>query len=47
MYHTQLTKTELVVVIEYQGKVKSGGYVKYNISDNLNTNPHGTNVYLF
>lgn len=21
--------------------MKSGGYAKYNISDNLNTNPHG------
>lgn len=28
-------------MIEYQGKVKSGGYAKYNISDNLNNNPHG------
>ena len=37
-----LWQTEIVAVIVYQGKVKSGGYAKYNIADNLNSNPHGT-----
>lgn len=36
------TQTEILAVIEYQGKVKSGGYAKYNIAENLNSNAHGT-----
>lgn len=42
MYISILKQTEILAVIEYQGKVKSGGYAKYNISQNLNNNPHGT-----
>lgn len=35
-------QTEIVAVIVYQGKVKSGGYAKYDIAQHLNTNPHGS-----
>ncbi len=31
-----LKQTEIVAVIEYEGKVKSGGYVKYNIAQVVN-----------
>jgi hypothetical protein len=34
-------KTEIVVIIKYEGKVKSGGYAKYNIAQILNNNLEG------
>ena len=40
-------KTEIVAVIVYQGKVKSGGYAKYNIADHLNSNPHGKAIEMY
>lgn len=34
-------QTEIVAIIMYEGKVKSGGYAKYNISQVLNNNLDG------
>ena len=36
------TQTEIVAVIEFEGKVKSGGYVKYNIAQVVNNNLKST-----
>lgn len=35
-------QTEIVAIIMYEGKVKSGGYAKYNIAQLLNNNLDGT-----
>jgi hypothetical protein len=35
-------QTEIVAIIMYEGKVKSGGYAKYNIAQVLNNNLDGT-----
>ena len=34
-------QTEIVAIIMYEGKVKSGGYAKYNIAQVLNDNLPG------
>lgn len=48
MYFISLIdQTEIVAVIEYEGKVKSGGYVKYNIAQVVNNNLKSKTIFYF
>jgi hypothetical protein len=39
-----MRQTEIVVVISYEGKTKSGGYAKYNIAQVINNQLEGTSL---
>lgn len=39
-------QTEIVAAISYEGKVKSGGYAKYNIAQVINQQLQGTHLQM-